>query len=222
MIYILFSYFYHTNAINMNKTVELVQEWVAFEADHPEGTLEDFCQYYLSRKKAGSHLSQEESCPPTYRLIYPLTKVINRLSKLWMFFTMDAMKPLGISSFDEFVFLYTVNQVASIRKKDLIYQHFLEISSGLLVIKRLVDKEFLQEKTDEQDKRSKQVSLTPKGKHTLEACHVALSKVAENLYGQMPDQEMEQCIQYLLPREKSIAQQWNQIKNFDPVVNAQS
>ncbi len=202
----------------MNKTVEIVQQWVDFEAKNPAGTLEDFCRTYLSEKEKNKSMTQDLPSSSDCKLTYSLTKVINRLSKLWMYFTLNAMKPMGLSSFDEFVFLYTVEQSKSIRKKDLIYMHFIEISSGLLVIERLIKKGFLKERTDDLDKRSKQVSLTQKGNDTLKTCDVALSKVAESLYGEMPEEEMQLCIQYLSPVENSIAQKWHQIKKFEPVI----
>ncbi len=202
----------------MNKTVEIVKEWVDFEAKNPAGTLEDFCRHFLSEREKSRSITSDLSDSSDCQLTYSLTKIINRLSKLWMYFTLNAMKPMGLSSFDEFVFLYTADHVKSIRKKDLIYMHFIEISSGLLVIDRLVKKGFLKERTDDQDKRSKQVSLTQKGKSTLKACDVALSKVARSLYGEMPEEQMELCIQYLSPLENSIARRWHQIKRFEPVI----
>lgn len=202
----------------MNKTVEIVQEWVDFEAKNPAGTLKDFCRNFLSETGKNKSMTEDLSGSADCQLTYSLTKTINRLSKLWMYFTLHAMKPMGLSSFDEFVFLYTTDYVKSIRKKDLIYMHFIEISSGLLVIDRLIKKGFLEEKTNDQDKRSKQVWLTTKGKDTLKACDVVLSKVAERLYGEMPEKEMQLCIQYLAPIENSIAQKWHQIKKFEPVV----
>jgi len=88
----------------MNKTVEIVKEWVDFEEKNPAGTLEDFCTFFLSEKgknkSTTKHLGGSSDC----LFIYSLTKVINRLSKLWMYFTLNAMKPMGLSSFDEFVF----------------------------------------------------------------------------------------------------------------------
>lgn len=201
----------------MNKTVELVKEWVEFEEQHPSSTLKDFCRHFLSSKNSGKSLANNVSCTSDHQQIYSLTRLINRLSKLWMYFTLNAMKPMGLTSFDEFAFLYNTDQSNSIRKKDLIYMQFIEISSGLLVIDRLIKKGFLQDRIDENDKRSKQVSLTKKGKATLDKCQIALGKVAESLYGQLPLEEMELCIQHLSPIEKGIAQKWNQVKRFEPV-----
>jgi DNA-binding MarR family transcriptional regulator len=200
----------------MSKTVEIVKEWIDFEYMHPAGTLEDFCRHFLSEKDKSKSMAKD-SCTSDYQQIYSLTKAINRLSKLWMYFTLDAMKPMGLTSFDEFAFLYNTDLSNSIRKKDLIYMQFIEISSGLLVIDRLIKKGFLQERVDEYDKRSKQVTLTKKGKATLDKCQFALGKVAADLYGEMPAEEMQFCIQHLSPIEKSIAQKWNEIKRFEPV-----
>jgi DNA-binding MarR family transcriptional regulator len=202
----------------MSKTVEIVKEWVAFEADYPTGSLEDFCRHFLSEREKQRSGPVDASCSSDYNKIYALSRTINRLSKLWMYFTQQAIKPLGLSSFDEFAFLYMTDQSESIRKKDLIYMQFIEISSGLLVIDRLIKKGFMKERIDEEDKRSKQVSLTHKGKETLAACHVALSKVAEDLYGEMPDEQLSSCNLYLNPMEQNIAKKWQQIKKFEPLV----
>jgi DNA-binding MarR family transcriptional regulator len=201
----------------MSNTVEIVKQWVDFEAKNPTGTLEDFCRNFLNESEKKQHTANK-SFPLNTQKIYSLTRIINRLSKLWMYFTLNAMKPMGLTSFDEFAFLYATNLSNSMRKKDLIYMQFIEISSGLLVIDRLIKKGFLQDRVDEQDKRSKQVTLTKKGKATLDKCQAALSEVAESLYSKMPLEEMEFCIKHLSPLEKSIAQKWHQIKKFEPIV----
>jgi DNA-binding MarR family transcriptional regulator len=200
-----------------NRTVQLVQEWVNFESKHPTGTLEDFCRHVLSEKDDVKPVKADLSCSSDYRMIYSLTRVINRLSRLWMYFTLQAIRPMGLSSFEEFGFLYTVDQSKTIRKKDLIYMHFMESSSGLLVIDRLIKKGFLKEKTNQEDKRSKQVFLTQKGHDVLKKCDVALSKVAENLYSEMPEKDMQSCIRHLSLLENRIARKWHEIKKFEPV-----
>jgi DNA-binding MarR family transcriptional regulator len=201
----------------MNNTVALVTAWVEFEGRQPQASIEDFCRHMLSSIDTHRRTEGETNCQTDYQNIYALTRIINRLSKLWMHFTLSAMKPMGLTSFDEFAFLYNTNQANSMRKKDLIYMQFIEISSGLLVIDRLIKKGFLQERIDDYDKRSKQVSLTKKGKLTLDKCQIAVGKVAENLYGEMPKEAIELCIHHLEPVEKKIAMQWYALKRFDPV-----
>lgn len=204
----------------MNRTVEIVQEWAGFEEKNPTGTIEDFCKDYLKKQQLKDITDNVDDCTPDYACRYALTRVINRLSRLWMFFTLTEMKPIGLTGFDEFVFLLTVQRLEPIRKKDLIYLHFIEISSGILIIDRLIKKGFLAEKTDEQDKRSKRVTITAKGKKVLADGHVALDHVYHDLYGDMPESAMLECLDQLNPLLDRIAKKWNQIKKFEPVSEA--
>ncbi len=201
----------------MNNTVLLIKEWTDYQEKYPEATIESFCEAYLSSKNLTESAIDENTGKQDFKTTYALSKVINRLSKLWMYFTLQAIKPMGLTSFDEFVFLFTLNQNPSMRKKDLIYTHFIEISSGLLVIDRLIKKGFLAEKTNNQDKRSKQVSMTLKGKKTFTECQNALRIVAKDLYEDMPEDQMTECLQYLVPLELKISQKWNLIKKFKPM-----
>ncbi len=198
----------------MSNTVEILKEWLDFERIKPNASIDDFCVNFLSLKEKNTISITDLNCKSDNQLIFGLTKTINRLSKLWMYFTLNAVKSIGLTSFDEFTFLYTINESKVLKKKDLIYMHYLEISSGLLVIDRLIKKGFLTEKTDDEDKRSKLVSLTPKGKQALEKCDLELGKVANELYGEMPKEEMELCIQYLMPIENANGKKWHQIKNM--------
>lgn len=202
----------------MNKTLAIVQEWAGFEEQNPAGSIEDFCRDYLKKQRV---LENERDMPdhaPDLSCRYALTKVINRLSRLWMFFTMTETKPLGLTSFDEFIFLLTVQRSEPIRKKDLIYMHFIEISSGILVIDRLIKKGLLDEKTDDYDKRSKLVTITAKGRKVVKDGHEALDTVYDDLYGDMPESAMLECLDNLKPLLDRITQKWNKLKKFEPAV----
>jgi len=194
-----------------------MQEWVGFEEQNPEGSIEDFCRDYLKKQQVPA-IGDAEDSAPDYACRYALTKVINRLSRLWMFFTMTEMKPMGLTSFDEFLFLLTVQKTEPIRKKDLIYMHFIEISSGILMIDRLVKKGLLDEKTDEMDKRSRLVTITAKGKKVVLDGHKALDTVYSDLYGDMPESSMLVCLEHLGPLLERTAKKWNKVKKYKPVV----
>ena len=194
-----------------------MQEWIGFEEQNPEGSIEDFCRDYLKKQQVPA-IGDTEDSAPDYACRYALTKVINRLSRLWMFFTMTEMKPMGLTSFDEFLFLLTVQKTEPIRKKDLIYMHFIEISSGILMIDRLVKKGLLAEKTDEMDKRSRLVTITAKGKKVVLDGHKALDTVYSDLYGDMPESSMLVCLEHLGPLLERTAKKWNKVKKYKPVV----
>lgn len=201
----------------MNKTLAIVQEWVGFEEQNPAGSIEDFCRDYLKKQQIPEIMDSPDSAPD-YACRYVLTKVINRLSRLWMFFTMNEMKLLGLTSFDEFLFLLTVQKSEPIRKKDLIYMHFIEISSGILMIDRLVKRGLLDEKTDDLDKRSRLVTITNKGKKVVVDGHNVLDTVYGDLYGEMPESAMLTCLEQLGPLLERTAKKWNKLKKFKPAV----
>jgi DNA-binding MarR family transcriptional regulator len=200
----------------MNKTLAIVQEWVSFEGQNPNGDIEDFCRQYLKKKEAADIAGHSNDNEPDEACRFDLSRVINRLSRLWMYFTMTEMKQLGLTSFDEFVFLLTVERVGSVRKKDLIYLHFIEISSGILIIDRLIKKSFLDEKIDETDKRSKNVNITKKGRKVLTAGHVILNKVHSDLYGELNTESVLSCLELLNSLLYTMSDKWNKEKKFDP------
>ncbi len=202
----------------MNRTLEIVQEWAGFEENNPAGSIEDFCRDYLKRQQVQENQRLSPDYAPNLSCRYALTKVINRLSRLWMFFSMTEMRPIGLTNFDEFIFLLTVQRSEPIRKKDLIYMHFIEISSGILVIDRLIKKGLLDEKTDDNDKRSKLVTITKKGQKVVKDGHKALDIVYDDLYGDMPETAMLECLDNLKPLLDRISQKWNKLKKFEPAV----
>lgn len=198
----------------MNKTYEVVKVWAEFEEQYPKGNIEDFCRLFLTQQKKKEGRTDEELCNNCDRR-FDLSRNINQLSRLWMYFTQNAIRPFDLSNFDEFVFLYTVDAVKEIKKKDLIYMHFIEISSGLLIIDRLIKKEMLKETVDEKDKRSKLLTITQKGQKVLAESRLAIDEVAEDMYADMPDDDMLLCIQLLMPVQKTNAKRWHQLKGFD-------
>ncbi len=198
----------------MNKTFEVVKAWAKFEEQYPDGNIEDFCRHFLTHQKSKQGKADEELCHDCDRH-FDLSRTINQLSRLWMYFTQNAIRPFNVSNFDEFVFLYTVDAIKGIKKKDLIYLHFIEISSGLLIIDRLIKKGMLKETVDERDKRSKLLSITKKGKKVLTQSRLAIDKVAQDMYESMPEDDMLLCTQLLAPTEKTNAQKWHQLKGFE-------
>ncbi len=201
----------------MDKTIELLTAWAAFQKARPSATLADFCAHYLSGEqqaaKKGKRTAEEAGTKPTR---YALSRTINRLSRLWMHFTGAALKPVGLGSFEELTFLLTVEGRQPIRKKDLIGLHYLEMSSGLLVIERLVKKGLLAEVSDVHDKRSKLVSITKTGSATLKQGRAALDAVSAALYDGMGEPQMVECLAHLTPLESRMGERWQKSKRALP------
>ena len=91
-----------------------------------------------------------------------------------------AKKVLGeseLTSPDGFSFLYHLNHTDSFRKMELIKMHHLEPPSGIEVLKRLLNKGFIEEFDDTDDKRAKRIKITAKGRKELEVVMPKMSEV---------------------------------------------
>lgn len=201
----------------MNKTYAIVKAWADFEETYPQGEIADFCRHYLAHQrsdkaKTTSNKKDGSSC----KEYVELSRMVNELARLWTHYSTAVIRPHSLLNFDEFAFLYTVNAVSGIRKKDLIYMHFIEISSGLLIIDRLVQKALLKETVDEADKRSKRLAITKKGSKVLGQAGAAIEQVAMDMYGSMSQNDILLCIKFLRPTLSGNAERWHQQKGFEP------
>lgn len=97
-----------------------------------------------------------------------ITMLISYLYRYTKNYSKKALEDTPLSTFDDFAFLATLSYSGSLTKTELIQMHLLEITSGIEIIKRLGKYGYLTSYQDPNDKRSKRVKLTPKGRLVLE------------------------------------------------------
>lgn len=97
-----------------------------------------------------------------------ITMLISYLYRYTKNYSKKALEDTPLSTFDDFAFLATLSYSGSLTKTELIQMHLLEITSGIEIIKRLAKYGYLTSFQDPNDKRSKRVKLTPKGRLVLE------------------------------------------------------
>lgn len=93
---------------------------------------------------------------------------------------------------EDFTYLYTLMDVESMTKIQLIEKNVHEKPTGLEVIKRLIKHGLVDERNDETDKRSKRVFLTDKGRALFFATIEQMNKVALIISGNLTQPEKEQ------------------------------
>jgi DNA-binding MarR family transcriptional regulator len=108
----------------------------------------------------GLHIDLDETAQATL-LITRLTRLLRVLSK-------PAMKKLGFVKEMEFGLLVQISLMDHPNKKEVCHQLLIETSTGVEITKRLAKKGFLREATDPNDRRSSRLSLTEKGRTTLQ------------------------------------------------------
>ena len=206
----------------MNKTVELVNAWSAFEEKHPDGNMEDFCRYHLI------HRREIENKDPLVGGVIPdhveglLLKILGRISRLNTIYANAAFAGTGVDQLEEFGILLTIQREKNPKKTEVIYSMLLELSSGTDMLSRLIRKGFIQEYPDEEDKRAKRLTLTPEGKDALERSRIQIGKVAHMLLFDMEQDDKQLCVKLLKNVEQKFSAlfQEHKGKNFDDIYRA--
>jgi DNA-binding MarR family transcriptional regulator len=203
----------------MNKTAELVRIWADFEMRYPEAGIDDFCRHYLasSKKKPNTENFFEGEAPPRKDII--LIKLIDRIARMHKIYIDLALKKIKLNHFEEFNLLSAIGSLKNPRKTEVIYHTITELSTGLQLLGGLLKQGLITEKDDPEDKRSKRLSLTPKGGKLLQTCYVQFSKIPEMMLMEMPKEDIDICIQLLKNVHAKFSGLWQQhkTKSFDEV-----
>ncbi len=192
----------------MNKTAELVRLWAEFEESHPSAELEDFCLSLLVKKRLlnkDSEFMHGAGRPDLHSLI---AKMTGRIAKLHIAYAMPILKKCGLNNFEDFLFLDAIYKLKEPRKTELINLHLMELSSGLLVIDRLQKMGLVVEEHDKEDKRSKRLKITKKGREVSAKCYHRMTEMNKMFFGSMPGEDLHLCIRFMTPVEQKFAQLW--------------
>ena len=186
----------------------LVNLWAEYEDKHPDASIDDFCRFYIRTKKAKQE--KEEFLggivPPD--LHSTIAKLIGRISKLHTTYAVIALKECGLNSLDEFLYLNSIGNSATPKKTEVIYGNFNELSSGLLILDRLKSKGLIVEEDNPEDRRSKQLKLSKKGRTVLEDCYKKMAVINRLFFEDIPREDIELCIHLLSSLEAGFSSRW--------------
>jgi DNA-binding MarR family transcriptional regulator len=82
-------------------------------------------------------------------------------------------------------------------KNSLSKENMVEFSTGRDVIRRLIDRKLLMEKSDPDDKRAMLLTLTSLGKKTLEKSYEQISESFTDFLGDLNSKEQSQLVALL-------------------------
>jgi DNA-binding MarR family transcriptional regulator len=196
----------------MNKTVELVNTWAAYEEKNPQATIEEFCRHYVGRKqqKKTKGTLVGGVIPPVNEAL--LLKIIGRISKLNMSFANMALKGTGLNQIEEFGILQTIKQEKNPKKTETIYANLYELSSGTDMLARLIKRGLIKEYEDKEDKRSKRIELTAKGHKIVEESKTRLIRNAKMVMHDLSEDDTALCIQLLKNVEIKFSALWQKYR----------
>lgn len=183
----------------MNKTVQLVNEWAAFESAHPQAEIEEFCRYYLTMQRSKLDLGENflgKGAPPMPAAY--LMKLIGFISRLFEIYVSRALSDVPeIKQAEDFFFLNSIYHCGECRKTEVAQQQLMGISTGIDTLNRLLANELIEERTDPSDKRARLVKATEKGQQILHKCYQRAGVVNDLIFNNLSVDDMKLCIQLL-------------------------
>lgn len=166
---------------NKYKTIQrLISYWEEFEETNSDTTIQGFGQWLIQnsiKETSSNNISNNKAIDldlPVY-LKYEqsldkenhLLDLISRLARLHEFYIRKFLSNLPINSRLEFLFLYTVDLMGDAKKTEIINVHLVEFTTGMDIIRRLLNQGLIKESLNKSDKRSKLIHTTEEGKAVL-------------------------------------------------------
>ena len=166
------------------RLIELVTAWVEFEESNEGGDVATFCRYYLLRESVDSTPSNR------IELQSRAGRLLGKLYRFAEFYAKNALSTIEIANLTNFIFLASVAELGEPTKSEVIEYCQWEITSGFSVIKRLVKKGWVLDVDDEEDARTKRVTLTETGRAVLFESFPEMAKVGTILCRPFSEDEM--------------------------------
>jgi len=182
----------------LNKAVELIKLWGAYEERHPNGTIEEFCRHQLTVS-----VKKEKPIAPEWQLIPDINGqlmiLIRKIGRFHIMYSNKALEGTGLDQIEEFGILVIIFNRKNPIKSEVIYDNLLELSSGTNMLIRLKKRGMISEYTDKDDKRVKRLKLTPKGEETLQKAKIVVHRVAGMIAERLSEEDKQLCVQLLDP-----------------------
>src|SRR5437868_3942673 len=143
----------------MEEILIILQQWVDYRKHHPDSVFEDFCRFYLaSHKKIEGKKGPRTAGPPNLDGLFMMT--VSRSTLAFWVYMRIAIRDMPLSSIESIMLCAALNQLGESRKSDVINYAMMEISTGTDILNRLIEKGFINQRIDPEDKRSRLLSLS--------------------------------------------------------------
>lgn len=204
----------------MHQLVQLVNAYALFSEKHPEAGLEDFCRYFLVHEREGATraLMADGIVPPNINA--QMMKLMGRITLIVGIYGRIALQETRLKNMEGFGFLNVLQHAGEMRKSDVINHLLIELSTGTDILNRLIWEGLAAERPDPGDKRSKLVSITPKGQEVLNECYPQMHKVGHIMFSDLAEDDKKLIVQLLTPVEvkHSKAAVENKSKGIDEIM----
>ncbi len=164
-----------------------------------ESSVEGFKKWIVDNYEADGEVYEpnwegKENGRSPESVINTLIVHMNRYAKSY---SKSAIFGSNFSSQEDFIFLINLKAFGEMSKMDLIKKNVQEKPAGMQIINRLIAQKWVAQQDSETDKRSKVISITPKGLKALEAQMDKIRKATEIVTGDLSQSEKMELIRLL-------------------------
>lgn len=177
-----------------------VKEFENSEAFKPRSTVEDF-RLWLNdekyRKESPTKLFKNEQ----HQVSFMENEICKQVLLLGRYSKQLIRK--GLNDFpelanEEFTYLYRLKDEPNLTKIQLIERNGHEKQTGTQIIKRLLEYDLIEEKSDIEDKRSKRLNITKKGEDYFHRSVEKVNMTSRILAGKLENKEKIELLKLLI------------------------
>ena len=110
----------------------------------------------------------------------------------------NVLDAVPLLTFDDYISLAILAERGNMTKTDLVEDLINEKTSGMLVIKRLIDRGFVSQSDDAQDRRSRRIAITDAGMAMLRSVQPTMNQATRLFKGDLSQAEQEQLVRLLI------------------------
>ena len=197
--------------------LHLVKDFENSDTYKPHSTVEDF-RMWLNDKKYREESPTKLFKNEEHEVSFTENEICKQVLLLGRYSKQLIRKGLGDFpelANEEFTYLYRLKDEPNLTKIQLIERNGHEKQTGTQIIKRLLEYELVEEKNDSEDKRSKRLNITEKGKDYFHRSVEKVNITSKILSGKLQEKEKSELLELLKKLNDFHATIYSQYKNFN-------
>jgi DNA-binding MarR family transcriptional regulator len=126
-----------------------------------------------------------------------IVTLLNHLNRYARNYSRSAIHNSAFTTQDEYIYLINLQASGPVTKMQLIKKNVHDKPAGMQIISRLIDKGWVTQQDSADDKRSKVISITDKGKQMLKRHMPEIRKASRIVTGDLTEEEKTDLIRLL-------------------------
>jgi MarR family transcriptional regulator, lower aerobic nicotinate degradation pathway regulator len=171
----------------------------AYERAYPQQLNPQHFAVWLARQTAEAQqvAARRDAAPGGESEEVSIGRLLVFLNRYVKLYARKALEDSPLGGVDEFVYLGALLEFGSMTKSDLIQRNRHEKPTGMEIIRRLLAMGFVAQADDPDDRRSKQLSITPAGQAVFAQAAERMQTVSQLLTGNLNGAERLLLLQLL-------------------------